>query len=157
MVVIISNYKYVFIRENGGFDKWIMENLLPLVQKKNRYKMERLHIENIEHTNLNKSIPCRTKDEWRLDNKEKIKEYAKQYRECSTKNKLNEYAKQYKEVNKEKLNEYAKQYKEVNKEKIKEKQKEKMTCECGSTFTKCNKARHEKTNKAQKLLYKFKF
>ena len=127
-------YKYVFIRENGGFDNWIIESITTCSTEE-QYKMERWHIENSEHTNLNKSIPTRTEDEWRLDNKEK----------------LNEYAKQYKEVNKEKLKEYnkeyIKQYREVNKEKINEKKKEKMTCECGSTFRKCDKARHEKTNK----------
>ena len=69
-----NNYKYVFIRENKGWDNWIMEKITTC-SKEEQYKMERLHIENSEHTNLNKSIPTRTEDEWRLDNKEKIKEY----------------------------------------------------------------------------------
>ena len=67
-----NRYKYVFIRENKGWDNWIMEKITTCSTEE-QYKMERWHIENSEHTNLNKSIPTRTEDEWRLDNKEKIK------------------------------------------------------------------------------------
>jgi hypothetical protein len=35
----------------------------------------------------------------------------------------------------------------INKDKINEKQKETMTCECGSIFRKCDKARHVKSKK----------
>ena len=144
-----NNYKYVFIRENKGWGEWIMESITTCSKEK-QYTIERWYIENVEHTNLNKNIPTRTGKQYKEDNKEKLKEQNKQYRE-DNKEKIKQYREdnkeKIKEVNKEKLNEYAKQYKEVNKEKIKEKQKEKMTCECGSTFTKCNKPRHEKTNK----------
>ena len=64
-----NRYKYVFIRENKGWDNWIIESITTCSTEE-QYKMERWHIENSEHTNLNKSIPTRTEDEWRLDNKE---------------------------------------------------------------------------------------
>jgi hypothetical protein len=40
-----------------------------------------------------------------------------------------------------------KKYYEVNKKKIKERQNQKTTCECGSTYTKRSKTRHERTKK----------
>ncbi len=115
-----NNYKYVFIRENKGWDNWIMKSIITC-SKEEQYKMERWHIENVEHTNLNKSIPTRTE-------------------------------KEYYEINKEKVKEYKKQYYENNREQIKEKQREKITCECGVTFRKDNKIRHNKSNKHQNYL-----
>jgi len=149
-------YKYVFIRENKGWDNWIMESITTCSKEK-QYTIERWYIENVEHTNLNKSIPTKTKQEWRLDNKQKIIEQSKQYYNINkekiikqtrqyyknNKEKNDEQMKKYREVNKEKIKEYKKQYYETTKAKI----KEKMTCDCGSTFRKRDKPRHEKTNK----------
>jgi len=60
-----------------------------------------------------------------------------------------EYHKQYYEDHKEEHSEYNKQYYEENKDKILEQQKQKYTCGCGSTITKGNKPRHERTQKHQ--------
>jgi len=142
-----NNYNYVFIRENGGWNNWIMESITTC-SKEERYKMERWHIENIENTNLNKYMPCRTEEEYykinkeyREKNKEAKKENNRQYYK-DNKEKIKEEAKQYYYKNKDKFN---------NKEKMKER-KEKITCECGATFRKDNKIRHNKSNKHQNYL-----
>lgn len=57
--------------------------------------------------------------------------------------------KEWCKVNKEAIKEKDKEWYEANKERIEEKNRAKMTCECGSTFRKDTKARHEKTNKHQ--------
>jgi len=67
----------------------------------------------------NKYISGRTHKEYRLNNKEKLLEYAKEYYEI-TKEHKKEYRKQYYEDNKEKILEREKQYNEVNKEHKKE-------------------------------------
>ena len=73
-----NQYKYVYIRENGGFDNWNYD-ILCKCPKADRYKMERWYIENCKESNLNKSIPTRTNKEYKKEyyqkNKDKIKEY----------------------------------------------------------------------------------
>ena len=112
---------YKCIRDNGGWVNWSMI-LIDTVSCESKLELLKIEREYIEKNNsvLNCKIPSRTK-----------KEYNK------------EYIKQYREVNKE----YDSEYYQKNKAQIKEKNKEKMTCECGSTFRKRDKARHEKTKK----------
>jgi hypothetical protein len=153
-----NQYKYVYIRENGGFDNWDFK-ILCKCPKDDRYKMERWYIENCKESNLNKSIPTRTHKEYYNKNKDKIKEKYKEYKkEYYQKNK--EYKKEYREKNKEKKKEYHKEYREKNKEKIKEyyqknkeknkeKRKQKMTCICGSVFVIHTKSRHCRSLKHQ--------
>jgi len=75
-----NNYKYIFIRENGGWDNWDY-SIICKCTKEDRYKIERWYIENEKFSNLNKSIPTRTNKEYYQKNKEKYKEIFKQYRE----------------------------------------------------------------------------
>jgi len=77
---------------------------------------------------------------------EKLRE--KQYNQ-DHKEERSEYHKQYYQDHKEERLEYNKQYKEDHKEELSEKQKQKYTCGCGSTITKQNKARHERSKKHQ--------
>ena len=107
---------------------------------------------------INIIIPGRTKQEYYEENKNKIKETHKEYREENREiiiEKKKEYyynnrdeilkkCKIYYENNIDHKKEYDKEYREKNKYEILEKKKEKYTCECGSTLTKDNKARHEK-------------
>jgi hypothetical protein len=79
------------------------------------------------------------------NNKEKIKEYRENNKEKM---------KEYRENNKEKIKEYNKEYSENNKEKINKRQREKITCECGSIITKKCIPRHIKTKKHLKLMQK---
>jgi len=128
---------------------------------------------------INKSIPGRTKKEYREDNKEILAEKAKERRE-NNKEILAEYIKEYYENNKEKIAEQKKKYRENNKEiiaekekkfreknkesiskkykeyyennkeKIKEKAKEKVKCDkCGSIVNRGDFSKHKKTKKCQ--------
>jgi hypothetical protein len=56
-------------------------------------------------------------EEWRINNKEKLKEHSKEYYE-KNKDKINDYSKKYKEQNKEKMIDYGKEYWLNNKNKI---------------------------------------
>jgi len=136
--------------------------------------LERYHIETYEC--VNKQIPGRTRKEYnkkyKEEHKEEISEYHKNWRE-EHKEEKSEYNKKYREEHKEEISknmkewrelnpEYNKEYREAHKEEISEKKKEnyeahrdeilekkkiKYTCECGSTLTIQNKARHEKTQR----------
>jgi hypothetical protein len=103
------------------------------------HERENFYIDNFECVNKNRAgIPGRTKKEWCEANKEKIKEKKKEY---------------YK-ANKEVLLEKHKEYYKANKEVLLEKKKEKITCVCGSVFTKTHKVRHERSQKHQAFLNK---
>jgi len=65
---------------------------------------------------VNKYIPCRTKEEYNIDNKEKIREDIKEY-QIDNKEKIKEYMKEYRLKNKEKLREYKLNYYQKNKAK----------------------------------------
>ena len=125
---------------------------------------------------LNQIIPCRTKKEYREDNKERIAEQKKEYNE-KTKEHIKKRKKEYYQKNNEQIKEKGKEYRENNKEQIKERKnnyyhnnkekilkhnkewrenneqlKEKVTCECGCIIRKDVLARHKKTNKHITLL-----
>jgi hypothetical protein len=85
---------------------------------------------------LNKHIAGRTRKEYYQDNKEKIAEKDKKYREN----------------NKEHKKDYEKNYYQNNKELIAEKKKVKVTCECGCIINKGDLAKHKKTPKHIKLM-----
>lgn len=76
---------------------------------------------------VNRCIEGRTKKQWYADNKEHIKEIQKKWNEANI----------------DKVKEIKKKYRETNREKM----KQPLTCDCGSTYRKCDKARHERTNK----------
>jgi len=92
-------------------EMWPCSNNYEL-QKRERYWIERLNC-------VNKFIPTRTKEEYIKEyyenNKDKIKEHNKEYRDNNR-----EKIKVYYENNKEKIKEFGKVYYENNKEKIKE-------------------------------------
>lgn len=121
---------------------------------------ERWYIENNEC--VNKNIPNRSQKEshknWLSNNKEKCKEYGKEYREQNK-----EYWKEWRKNNKEKCKEYAKEYQKNNKEKCKEYQKEwyektkaflseRITCPCGCIVSRSGLSRHKKSAKHLRLL-----
>jgi len=76
-----------------------------------------------------------------MSNKEKRKEYDKEYRE-KNKEQIKEKNKEYREKNKEQIKEKRKEYYEKNKEIIKEKKTKKYDCECGGKYTYNHKQRH---------------
>ena len=156
-----KNYKY--IRENGGWDEWLMIEIekYPCKDVHEAVARERV-IQTEMKAKLNSLIAGRTCKEWREDNRDNISEKGKQYYRDNTKKiseKTNEYyhnnreercekQKQYREVNKDIINEKQKKDYEDNREKILERQKEKTTCEhCGSIVRKHGIARHKQSQK----------
>lgn len=110
---------------------------------------EQLYINTIKC--VNKSNPVRYlkklyQKQYNRDNREILKEKKKQYYEVN-KAVLNEKQRQYRDANRDHINEKKKQYYETNKEIINEKQKTKITCGCGSAFSKSNRSQHNKSKK----------
>jgi hypothetical protein len=124
---------YLHIRENGGWDNWIMIKIHDYkCSSKSELEIEERRMIDMLKSKLNKYIPTRTRKEYREDNKEVIAEKKKEYRK----------------VNKEVLAEKKKEYHKVNKEVIREKYKQKCKCDiCGLEVTKCNLPRHKKSIK----------
>ena len=147
-------YVYNYIRSNGGWDNWdliLIENR-KCDNKLDALKKEREHIE-ILHATLNKVIPTRTDQEYKIQNKlckethkDKIKEKMQHYRD-EHKDKIKEQNKIYKDEHKDKIKEQMQHYRENNKDAIKEYRKQICVCSCGASYTFMHKARHEKSNK----------
>ena len=115
----------------------------PCNSKKELVARERIYIEfmlkNFNHRIIcNKVIPSRTRAEYRLDNKDRSKEYYETNRD--------RYKEHYK-VNRDKLNDRSKEYYKANRDVIREREREKITCECGSIFMRNSKSRHLKSKK----------
>jgi hypothetical protein len=134
---------YQYIRENGGWDNFDMIEIeTNEYDNKKSAIRERELIEELNAT-LNNDIPSRTKQEYRENNKEKIKEKHKEYRE-NNKEKIKEKDKEYRDKNREKEKQRVKDYYDKNRESI--------LCECGGKYHLFNKARHLKTKKHQDYL-----
>jgi len=158
-----KNYKY--IRENGGWDEWLMIEIekYPCKDKPEAVARERV-IQAEMKAKLNYNVAGRTYKEYCQDNREKIAEQKKQYRQDNrekiserdkqyrqdNREKFLEYYKQYYQDNREKKREQAKQYRQDNHEKRLEKNKEKITCECGCSSSYANITRHRKSDKHKK-------
>jgi len=123
------------VLENNNF-KIILIEKSPCNSKEELEKQERKYIETIDC--VNKYVPTRTHNEWRIDNKnlliekrkkyyqdnkDKITERNKQYR-LKNKDKVLEQQKQYRLKNKDTMKEYQEQYRLDNKDKILEYQKQ---------------------------------
>ena len=119
----------------------LLENF-PCNNKLDLHSKERYYVENTDCVNIN--IPGRTDKEYQ--------EYCKEYRE-KNKEELYKKRKEYHEKNKDKIKERrskeCKKYREKNKEELNKKKREKMTCECGSIYSRSDKSRHLKTKKHQ--------
>lgn len=158
---------YKFIRENGGWENWEMillktescENGMEARSRERYYKEQ-------EQATLNVNVPARTIQEYKNDNYEYLLQYyrkyyydniddkkfkGKQYRETHKEQK-SIMDKKYRENNKDKVREYNKRYRENNKDKIQLRENETYSCKCGCEVRKCNRVRHEKTNKHQRLI-----
>ena len=130
---------YQYIRENGGWDNFVMDVILayPCNSKKELVKREDEIMCEIK-SNLNNIRAKRSIKEWRIDNRDKIKERDKKWYED----------------NKDKVLEKNKKYRELNKEKRSEKRSEKIKCDiCGSEITKGNLLRHKKSLKCQDFVH----
>jgi hypothetical protein len=161
---------YTTIRENSGWDNWrmvILEDCGEITLTEARIKEEEYRVKLNANLNMQK---CYITEEQKIqdnrdrrkkyceNNKEKIKEYyqnnkekIKEYYE-NNKEKIKEKDKKYYEKNKDKKLEYLKEYREKNKEIIEEQKAQIITCECGRTYRKSDKAKHEKTLIHKKLI-----
>ena len=124
--------KYVFIRDNGGWDNWemILIHNYPCNDKRELEKEEE-RVRCKYHNNINSYRAYTTEEEkkkYRIDNVEQLK--------------------QYRIDNKDKIKENHKQYYNNNKDKI----LEKIICECGCEVVKIALQRHKRTNKHKKLV-----
>ena len=129
-------YVYQFIRAklNGGWCEWSMIEVeaYNTTTKRDLEARERHWLETLGAT-LNKNVPTRSHQEYREENKEKIKETNKKWRDeneekdKATQKKWREEnkdkMKQYREENKDKDKERSKKWREENKEAIKETKK----------------------------------
>ena len=140
---------YNFIRANGGWSNWDMVQIeeYKAKDKHDLHARERHFIEELKPS-LNKQIPTRSIQEWRYDNKEKIKHY---------RNDNQEAMKQYYENNKEQIDQYRKQYRNDHKIAISAKHKIKIECDCGAVCSRGNISRHRssKQHKFYEQTYNF--
>jgi hypothetical protein len=149
------NYKvYKSIREVG----WDNINFMIIDKIIYDYKNEALDMETKYITmfdaKLNSQIPNRSREQYRIDNRENKKVQGKIYYE-KNKDVLNERTKEYYEENKEHLRQKQKEWNTINREsmlqkqreyreKNKEKTKEKGCCDiCGVDMTKRSIPRHK--------------
>jgi len=125
-----KNYKY--IRENGGWDEWLMIEIEKYPCKDVHEAVARERVVQTEmKAKLNTEVPARTLKEYYQDNKELLAERKKQYRKN----------------NFEKLREYERN-RRPNKNERNEQKKEKTTCEhCGSIVSKYTISSHKKSQK----------
>ena len=153
---------------NNNWDDWYIELFenYPCNNKEELHKREGQVIREIGTLNI--VINKRTKEEYRNDYKEEIKEYQSKYRE-ENKEKIKERDKKYHEKNrdtildkhkdyyknnKEILLEKNKIYREEKKEEIKKKRSEIIKCECGCEITKIHLKRHQKSKKHNDFILK---
>jgi hypothetical protein len=124
---------YKYIRENGGWDKFIMLEIEKYpCNDGNEARARENYWYNELKSKLNSCFPSRTQKQYQQDNRDKYLEYQKQY----------------KQDNREKILEWKKQYDQDNREKISEKNKQKITCDiCGSIVRKSDISKHKKTKK----------
>ncbi len=135
-----------------------------IAQKKKVWRAENKEViaqkQKVYHANNKEVISEKAKERYYGNREERLKK-VKEYREANPEI-IKQRKKIYAENNKEKIAEKQKVYRVDNKEKIKqqqsiiyqknkqqiaEKMKEKITCDCGTTYRKCTKARHEKSKK----------
>jgi hypothetical protein len=125
-----SYYSSFKVMEQPDYEIVLIE-LFPCKDVNEARMRERYYIDN--NVCVNKCIPGRTlkeySDEYHILNKEKEKKYR------------DDHKKQIKEKNK--------QWYELNKIEYNHQRKEKVTCVCGITYCKADKARHEKSKRHQ--------
>jgi hypothetical protein len=139
---------YQFIRNNGGWDNFdlILIEKYPCEDVNEAKKRERYWIEHLKSA-LNMTIPLRNDAEYYQDNKEKIKQYVKEYN-IINKEKISQNKKEYCFKNKETLSLKKKEYRLKNIDKIKENKSIKIICPvCGGEHIKNHSSRHRRSQK----------
>ena len=141
---------YQYIRDNGGWDEWIMDVILnyPCDSREELEEREDIIMCEIKSV-LNNNRAKRSIKEYRIDNRDKLAEQMKQYYEVN-KDKVLEQTKEYYENNCDKIKEYHKKWYKNNIDKIAEKRSEKIKCDiCGCEISKGNLLTHKKSLKCK--------
>ena len=120
IIIEMNNYEMVLIEK------------YPCISEDELKARERYWIENLEC--VNKNIPNRTKIEWTEDNKEKIIEQGKIYRE-EHKEELKKYYKSYYENHREEKLKYINEYNKENRDRRIEYMKEYIKNKKGNKFS----------------------
>jgi len=111
---------YQYIRENGGWDNFIMLEIEKYpCNDGNEARARENYWYNELKSKLNTNVPSRTLKQYYQDNREKFLENNKQYRQDNS-----EKMKQYRQDNRDELSEYQKQYYQDNREKFLENNKQ---------------------------------
>lgn len=131
------------ILRNGDYDI----SLLKQVEVSSIQKLREIEGDFIKKTDcVNKLVAGQTRKQYRDRNKENIKNKGKIYYEQNSESIKNKQ-KLYYEQNSEVIKEKQRQYEQRNKERTKQRKTTKITCVCGSTICKGDKAKHERTKK----------
>jgi hypothetical protein len=136
------------IINSGGAYIELIENY-PCNNKEELCKREGELIRQHKTDIINMVIPNRTMKEYKIDNKDKIRDYFNEYRK-DNKDKINNYLNEYRKDNKDKINNYRNEYRKNNKDKI----RELIKCECGREITKNNFSTHKKSKLHNDLINK---
>ena len=119
--------------------------------KADLHRLEGQYMQTTENC-INRCIAGRTRQEYEEKHRDRINEYARQYR-LNNSEKICQTAKRYYDNHRELTVQRNKDYRENNKDKIKERKTQIILCPvCEQTFTHCNRARHERTKKHQYAL-----
>jgi len=140
--------KYKYIRENGGWDEWLMIEIekYPCKDKHEAVARERV-IQTEMKATLNTFIAGRTYKEWREDNRDKLLENMKLYRSNNAEQ-IKKQKKEKYENNPDYVKNKSMEYYYDNREAIREKKREKTPCShCGFLSSSENLKRHKKTQK----------
>lgn len=143
-----KHMKYQYIRENGGWESFIMLEIEKYpCNDANEARAREQEWYNELKSKLNQRFPKRSRNEWYEANRREILNNNDIYYK-KNRNKFLEYQKKYREDNPDKVLEYNKQYRKDNLDKIYNKQNEKIKCEiCGFIGGKQNILRHQKSKK----------
>ncbi len=118
-----------------------------------RAQTEEFKAKQAEYREKNRELINERHKKYRDENKELVKARKKKYYDNNIEL-MQQKSKKYREEHHDELIERKKAYYGANKEAILQKQKEKATCECGSTYRSGGKARHLKTTKHQEFIAK---
>ena len=127
------NFKvYQNIRENDGWDEWVMLEIekFPCIDKREADARERYWCEFYKSA-LNMVVPGRSLKEYNEEHKEENNEYSKNYY-IGHKNEKKIYNEKYREKNSGKINKLLRE--------------KKVICECGNVLRKDTLLRHKRKN-----------
>ena len=162
-----GKYSYVTSYKILEYDDCYIE-LLEMCPCNNKMELERKEGQLIraDDNAVNKIQPGRTYKQYRLDNKEKIREQSKEYyynnidKVKKYKNQyyldnadeVKERTKQYRDHHPKEIKQYQTQYRIDKADKIKEHRNQRHNCECGGKYQNGNKSTHMKSKKHLKYL-----